>query len=96
MCVCIAATCVETFPDTLMQVSNYNTARRSKLLYWRIRQWHILHAVLLLRRHVAVFIFVDHIYVLLKVPAGVGLFFDRYKEPLRSESQLCLELVDIE
>lgn len=58
---------------------NQISATDSRLFYWRIRKWHVLDAILLLRRDVAVFVFVDHIYVLLEVSAGVGLFFNGYK-----------------
>ena len=55
------------------------SATDSRLFYWRIRKWHVLDAILLLRRHVALFVFVDHIYVLLEIPTGVRLLFDRYE-----------------
>ena len=76
--------------------SNDKAARRPKLFYWRIREWHVLDAILLLRRHVAVFVFVDHIYVLLELSARVGLLFDWYEQPLKEAGQSCLEHVDIE
>jgi hypothetical protein len=76
--------------------SNDKAARRPKLFYWRVRERHVLDAILLLRRHVAVLVFVDHVYVLFEIPTGVGLFFDRYEQPLKEASQSCLEHVDIE
>lgn len=58
---------------------NQISATDSRLFCWRIRKWHVLDAILLLRRHVALFVFVDHIYVLLEIPTGVRLLFDRYE-----------------
>lgn len=60
--------------------------RHSKLFCWCVREWHILHAILLLRRYIAVFILVDHVDMLLEITAGIGLLFDRYEQPSEEAS----------
>lgn len=57
------------------------SAASSRLFYWCVRKWHVLDAILLLRCYVAMFVFIDYVYVLLEVSAGVGLCFDGYEEP---------------
>lgn len=62
------------------------SATNSRLFCWCVRKWHVLDAILLLRCYVAMFVFIDHVYVLLEVSAGVGLFLDGYEESWKGAS----------
>ena len=61
-----------------------------------IRKWHVPDAILLLRRDIAVFIFVDYVYVLLEIPTGLRSFFDGYEQPLKRPNQLSSERTSVE
>jgi hypothetical protein len=56
---------------------------RSRPFCWCICKWHVSNAILLLRCHVAVLVFIDDVNVLLGMATGLGRFFDRYEQPSR-------------